>query len=436
MRLGQQVRRPLGDSRRRRAPAADRASRQPGRGAGDRPCHAGRRVNRPRARPEPRTRAHSAPSAGIAARMPSPPGGTAGPRGVPAATRQGAGAARRRPSSRPAGRGTRPEPARLPSPRRPGRVRRHRRRAPAAPSGRPWRRRPRPGRLPATGQGRGGPSPRRGSATGRHSPHLHPRRRPGPVPFGLAGAGGDAEQHIPAARARPGPRQEQGGELTAPPGPGDGDPQSRTPGWRALPGQGQHVHVLIAMSPAGISHPGSSGPAAAGPAPSGVVIMISLLTSYRQAGGIPRGDRRPARDGWRAGSGRAAGDRRRRPSALCSRPGVKPARDRWPDRVRTRKAAGHVRHRAGAGRPGGPPGLTSRAEPGVDTAGPGWQASQACPPARDPAPGEGGGRSAPEVAIRDPRHSRDARFFLPGQSSRRSRRPRRPAAGGACGGRT
>jgi hypothetical protein len=75
---------------------------------------------------------------------------------------------------------------------------------------------------------------------------------------------------------------------------------------------------------------------------------------------FPRGDRRPARDGWRAGSGRAAGDRRRRPSALCSRPGVKPARDRWPDRVRTRKAAGHVRHRAGAGRPGGPPGLTFR----------------------------------------------------------------------------
>ena len=78
MRLGQQVRRPLGDSRRRRAPAADRASRQPGRGAGDRPCHAGRRVNRPRARPEPRTRAHSAPSAGIAARMPSPPGAQPG----------------------------------------------------------------------------------------------------------------------------------------------------------------------------------------------------------------------------------------------------------------------------------------------------------------------------------------------------------------------
>ena len=71
MRLVQQLRRPRPG--RRRAPAADRASRQPGRGAGERPCHAGRRVNRPRARPEPHTRAHPAPSAGIAARMPSRP---------------------------------------------------------------------------------------------------------------------------------------------------------------------------------------------------------------------------------------------------------------------------------------------------------------------------------------------------------------------------
>ena len=183
--------------------------------------------------------------------------------------------------------------------------------------------------------------------------------------------------------------------------------------------------------------------------------MISLLTSYRWAGGIPYGDRSPARAGWRAGSGCAAGDRRRAPSTLCSRPGVKPGLVPRPGRVRPQKAAGHARHPAGAGRHGGPPDLTPRAEPGVDTAGPGWQASQTCPPARDPAPGEGGGRSAPEAAIRDPRHSRrppraPAAARGPGPRSRRPaagtrglparpalapiQPPRPPAAGGARGG--
>ena len=66
---------------RRRAPAAGRASRRPGRAARDRYRHAGRRVNRPRARPDARTRAHPAPPASLAGTVavtaasgPHPPG--------------------------------------------------------------------------------------------------------------------------------------------------------------------------------------------------------------------------------------------------------------------------------------------------------------------------------------------------------------------------
>ena len=124
----------------------------------------------------------------------------------------------------------------------------------------------------------------------------------------------------------------------------------------------------------------------------------------------------------------AAGYPRSAPGRVSS-----PAGSPAPDRVRSQEAAGQARHRAGAGRPGGPPDLTPRAEPGVDAAGPGWQASRTCPPARDPAPGEGGGRSAPEAAIRDPRRSR-----RPPRAPGRGPRPgtpggRRPGAAGTRG---
>ena len=68
-------------------------------------------------------------------------------------------------------------------------------------------------------------------------------------------------------------------------------------------------------------------------------------------------------------------------------------------------AAGQGRSPVMAARPagaGGRPDLTARAESSVDAAGPGWQASRACPPVRYPATAEVGGRSAPQAAARDP----------------------------------
>ncbi len=78
--------------------------------------------------------------------------------------------------------------------------------------------------------------------SGRDRPHLHPGHRRG-RPRVLAR--GDAHQHVPAAGHRAAARQEHGGELAAPPGPGGGDPQPGASGRRLPPGQGQHVHVLI-----------------------------------------------------------------------------------------------------------------------------------------------------------------------------------------------
>jgi len=50
--------------------------------------------------------------------------------------------------------------------------------------------------------------------------------------------------------------------------------------------------------------------------------------------------------------------------------------------------------------------LTAQAKWSVDGAGPGRQASRACPPAHDRAPREGGGRPAPSAAARDPGRTR------------------------------
>ena len=66
--------------------------------------------------------------------------------------------------------------------------------------------------------------------------------------------------------------------------------------------------------------PGSRIPSAAS-AFSGVTVMISLLTSCRQSGGVPCGGLRPGQSLWVPGPA-AAGDRRRRP-ALCSGSRVK-----------------------------------------------------------------------------------------------------------------
>ena len=185
------------------------------------------------------------------------------------------------------------------------------------------------------------------------------------------------------ARARPrrrppgGARQEQGGELAAPPGLGGGDPQPRAAGRDRLPGQGQHVHVLI--SHAIVRYPHAGEP----PEPEGTAVMINLLLSYGQSAGPVPG---AGRDDRRSSPGRASSQRR-------------PPRPGPPGRP---AAAARTWRRAGAAD------LTRRAESSVDAAGPGRKASRTGRPARNTAFVARCGRSAPPAAARDPRRPRPA----------------------------
>ncbi len=78
------------------------------------------------------------------------------------------------------------------------------------------------------------------------------------------------------------------------------------------------------------------------------------------------------------------------------------------------------------------PDLTAGAEPSVDAAGPGRQASATCPPAGYPAAAEAGGRSAPTATAPDPRWPQ-GRPRPPSGSTRPHAPGRGPA--GVCPGR-
>ena len=154
---------------------------------------------------------------------------------------------------------------------------------------------------------------------GRDRPHLHPRhhrRRPG-VP-GAALARGDAHQHVPAAGPRPAARQEQGGELASPPGPGGGDPQPGTPSRGLPPRQGQHVHVLIRhvtvrdRPPAPIT---GIARFCRHDCPPPVVLAVRLVPP----GWLPGGPAGPARTGRGPGAGPPATISARLPAACQAR---------------------------------------------------------------------------------------------------------------------
>ena len=301
--------------------------------------------------PPPRRGKGRAP-AGARPRAPSP--------GLPAQVHLHGQARERRGTDRPPRQG---RPA-------PGGRRRHR--GPGVRAARRARTRPGCGRSPATGQGCPGPSRLRGPATRPRPPAPAPRPPPCGRPRVLAR--GDAHQHVPAAGHRAAARQEQGGELAAPPGLGGGDLQPGAPAGGCRPARASTSTSSSATSPSGIAHPRGS------PALRGVAVMTvsscrtgSLAGPARVAAGRPHGPR--ARPG---GPGR---DRRPR-SALCSRRPVKPEPACW--RLRAR------------------PDLTRRAESSVDTAGPGRKASRAGRSARNTAFVARCGRSAPPAAARDP----------------------------------
>ena len=170
---------------------------------------------------------------------------------------------------------------------------------------------------------------------------------PAPAPdrqllLGLAGAGGDADAGH-RRRGRAACPRAGCWAVNSPPraGLGGGDQQPVPPAAGAARPGTAHPRLPPRHRP-GYPIPGYPA-AAAGQAASGAVIMISLLTSYRWAGGIPCGDRSPAR------AGSLPGPAARRVIAapaitLCSRPGVKPGRE--PRRPGTHPGGGRsARHR-------------------------------------------------------------------------------------------
>jgi hypothetical protein len=190
---------------------------------------------------------------------------------------------------------------------------------------------------------------------------------------------GDAYQHVPAADRGPAARQEQGGELTAPPGLGRDDPQPRAARRGCRPGRASTSTSSSATSPSGIAHPWGS------PALRGAAVMTVLLLSHWQSGRSRPGSRRAVRAVPCARPGGPGRGRRPR-SAPGSRPAVKPEPVCW--RLRARLD------------------LTRRAESRVDAAGPGRKASRTSRPARITACVARCGRSAPPAAARDPRRLR------------------------------
>ena len=164
------------------------------------------------------------------------------------------------------------------------------------------------------------------------------------------------------------------------------------------------------------------------------VFPISVVRGPRPL----RGSRRPAR---RSPAGRRPG----RDRATAGRGPVNPEGPAWCYRAGGPVRSGRRGTRAGAPRPEGGsvlmrwwrrvllarsraagrawpsrrlrPDLTAEAEPSVDAAGPGRQASATCLPARHPATAEARGRSTPTATAPDP-------------AGRQAARVRRPAAPG------
>ena len=176
-------------------------------------------------------------------------------------------------------------------------------------------------------------------------------------------------------------RQEQGGELPAPPCLGCGNPQPGAPGRGLPPGQGEHVRVFIRhvtvrdRPPLGIAGIARSCRHDCSP-PVGLAVGLVPPRWLPAVRAVPC-----ARSG---GPGGTAGDDRRaapaRPSSLNRAPGAACA---LPD-------------------------LTSRPESSVDAPGPGRKASRTGRPARETAFVARCGRSAPSAAARDPRRPRPA----------------------------